>query len=81
MTITLEALLKDGAYELGQFKSAHINALQAGITLKDSAKTPTPYVTCPVRGKPIRPTPEEAIRQPARGSSASRSASPSTQSA
>ena len=63
MTISLEALLKDSAYKLGQFKPAHINALQAGITLKESAKKPTPYVTCLVRGKPVKLTPEEAIRQ------------------
>ena len=47
MTINLGALLKDSAYKLGQFKPAHINALQAGITLKDSDQKPTPYVTCP----------------------------------
>ena len=63
MTITLEALLKDSAYKLGQFKPAHINALQASITLKEAAKKPTPYVTCLVRGKPVKLTPEEAIRQ------------------
>ncbi|AEB83367.1 type I restriction enzyme HsdR N-terminal domain-containing protein [Alicycliphilus denitrificans] len=63
MTITLEALLKDSAYKLGQFKPAHINALQAAISLKDTAKKLTPYVTCLVRGKPVKLTPEEAVRQ------------------
>ena len=63
MTISLEVLLKDSSYKLSQFKPAHINALQAAITLKDASKKPAPYVTCPVRGKPIKLTPEEAIRQ------------------
>jgi type I restriction enzyme M protein len=63
MTITLEALLKDSAYKLGQFTPAHINALQSAITVKDAGKKPTPYVNCLVRGKPIKLTPEEAIRQ------------------
>ena len=63
MTLSLEVFLKDSAYMLGQFKPAHINALQAAITLKDASKKPTPYVACLVRGKPIKLTPEEAIRQ------------------
>lgn len=63
MTITLEALLKDSAYKLGQFTPAHINALQSAITVKDAGKKPTPYVNCLVRGKPIKLTAEEAVRQ------------------
>ena len=46
MTISLEVLLKDSAYKLGQFKPAHINALQAAITLKDASEKPTPYLAC-----------------------------------
>lgn len=63
MTITLTSLLKDSAYRLDQFQSQHIAALEACITLKQSGKTTAPYVTCLVRGKPIKLTPEEAIRQ------------------
>ena len=63
MTTILADLLKDSAYRLDQFKPEHIAALEAGITLKDSGKTTAPYVTCLVRGKPIKLTPEEAVRQ------------------
>ena len=63
MTITIAELLKDSAYKLGQFKPEQIAALEAAITIKDSGKKPAPYVTCLVRGKPIRLTPEEAVRQ------------------
>lgn len=63
MTITLAELLKDSAYKLSQFMPEQIAALEASISLKDSGKKPTPYVTCLVRGKPIKLTPEEAIRQ------------------
>ena len=56
MTIPLDVLLRDSAYKLDQFKPAHINALQASITIKDAAKKPAPYVTCLVRGKPIKLT-------------------------
>lgn len=37
--------------------------MEAAITVKDAGKNPAPYVTCLVRGKPIRLTPEEAVRQ------------------
>lgn len=63
MTITLAKLLKDSAYKLIQFKPEQIKALEATITLKDAARKPAPYVTCLVRGKPIKLTPEEAVRQ------------------
>ncbi|KAF0156205.1 MAG: N-6 DNA methylase [Syntrophaceae bacterium] len=63
MKLTLVELLKDSAYKLTQFRPAQIQALEARITMKDSGKNPTPYVSCLVRGKPIKLTPEEAIRQ------------------
>ncbi len=63
MTITLSDLLKDSAYQLDQFKPEHIAALETGITLKESGKITAPYTNCLVRGKPIKLTPEEAIRQ------------------
>lgn len=61
--IKLSDLLRDSAYKLTQFKSAQIKVLEANITMKDTGKNPTPYVTCLVRGKPIKLTPEEAVRQ------------------
>jgi type I restriction enzyme M protein len=63
MTVTLAELLKDSAYKLTQFKTAQIEALEASITMKDAGKNIAPYVTCLVRGKPIKVTPEEAVRQ------------------
>ncbi len=63
MTISLAELLKDSAYRLNQFKPAQISALEAAITVRDAAKKATPYVTCLARGKPIKVTPEEAVRQ------------------
>lgn len=56
-------LLKDSAYKLGQFKPVQIAALESSITLKESGKKTAPYVTCLVRGKSIKLTPEEAVRQ------------------
>lgn len=63
MTATLTDLLKESAYRLNQFKPEHITALEAKISIKESDRVSTPYVTCLVRGKPIRLTPEEAVRQ------------------
>lgn len=61
--MTLAELLKDSAYKLTQFKTAQIKSLEKSISIKDSGKNPAPYVSCIVRGKPIKLTPEEAIRQ------------------
>jgi type I restriction enzyme M protein len=63
MTVTIAELLKDSAYSISQFKTEQIRALESTITLKESGKKFAPYVTCLVRGKPIRLTPEEAVRQ------------------
>ena len=59
----LEPLLKGSAYKLTQFKPEHISLLESRITAKDADKKSALYVTCLVRGKPIRLTPEEAVRQ------------------
>ncbi len=63
MTTHLADLLKDSAYRLDQFKPEQIAKLESAISLKDSGKKAAPYVTCIVRGKPIKLTPEEAVRQ------------------
>lgn len=63
MTYTLAELLKDTAYKLTQFKPAQIQALEESISMKNTGKNTLPYVNCLVRGKPIRLTPEEAVRQ------------------
>ena len=62
MTVLAE-LLHDSAYKLSQFKPGQIAALEATITFSESGKRTTPHVTCLVRGKPIKLTPEEAVRQ------------------
>lgn len=61
--MTLAELLKDSAYKLSQFQESKIADLEASISLKETKTGMAPYVTCLVRGKPIKLTPEEAIRQ------------------
>jgi len=63
MTITLNEFLKDTGYKLTQFKAAQIKAFEESITVKETDKKPVFYVHCLVRGKPIKLTPEEVIRQ------------------
>ena len=63
MTTHLAELLKDSAYRLDQFKPELIDKLESAISLKESGKKIAPYVSCMVRGKPIKLTPEEAVRQ------------------
>ena len=59
----LAALLKDSTYKLTQFQPDHIEKLESRIFYKEVRKQQVPYVECLVRGKPIKLTPEEAIRQ------------------
>ena len=61
--IKLSDLLRDSAYKLTQFKPSQIQALETSITEKETSKALVPYVTCLVRGKPVRLTPEETVRQ------------------
>jgi type I restriction enzyme M protein len=63
MTTHLIQLLKDSNYKLTQFKQHQIDALEKRITINEAGKKPAPYVECLVRGKPIKLTPEEAVRQ------------------
>jgi hypothetical protein len=58
---TLQALLKDSPYKLTQFSPEKIQTLEGRIGTV-SGKSGV-YVTCLVRGKPIKLTPEEAVRQ------------------
>lgn len=63
MTLKLNELLKDSNYKLNQFKQNQIAALESRITVNESGKKPLPYINCLIRKKPIRLTPEEAVRQ------------------
>ena len=60
---TIAEILKDSAYKLGQFRPEQIKALESAITLKESGQKAAAYATCLVRGKPVKLTPEEAVRQ------------------
>lgn len=63
MTLTLNEILKDSAYKLTQFNAAQIQTLENSIKIKEVRDKATPYATCLVRGKEIKLTPEEAVRQ------------------
>ena len=63
MTLTLNEILKDSAYKLTQFSSAQILALENSIIIKEVRDKATPYITCLVRAKDIKLTPEEVVRQ------------------
>jgi type I restriction enzyme M protein len=63
MTLTLNEILKDSAYKLTQLSAAQIQTLENSIMVKEERNKATPYVTCLARGKEIKLTPEEAVRQ------------------
>lgn len=56
-------ILKDSNYRLSQFSENQINRLEQSIIPRESRGVVIPYVTCLVRRKEIKLTPEEAIRQ------------------
>ncbi|GAA4951730.1 N-6 DNA methylase [Algibacter agarivorans] len=62
-TMTLIDILKDSNYKLTQFTAEQITALEDSIFIKEVRGKETPYITCLVRKKDIKLTPEEAVRQ------------------
>lgn len=61
--MNLSDILKDSEYKLSQFKPEEVTWLEQSIFLKSSTKGDVPYIKCLVRGKDIKLTPEEAVRQ------------------
>jgi type I restriction enzyme M protein len=61
--MTLAEHLKDSAYKLTQFSTKQIQELENKIIVKQVRDKATPYIICLVRGKEIKLTHEEIIRQ------------------
>lgn len=62
--MTLSEILKDSNYKLTQFNLPEQFKLEKRIQIKhDNKGNPVPYITCLVRNKDIKLTPEEVIRQ------------------
>jgi type I restriction enzyme M protein len=59
----LAEILKDSNYKLTQFNLVEIQNLEDRIFLKEVRKNKVPYIKCVIRGKEIKLTPEEAVRQ------------------
>ena len=59
----LSDTLKDSNYKLTQFSQEQIAMFEASINIKDNKGKDSAYVTCLVRKKEIKLTPEEAVRQ------------------
>ncbi|MDR2500967.1 MAG: type I restriction enzyme HsdR N-terminal domain-containing protein [Treponema sp.] len=61
--MTLKDLLKNSSYEDALFSEAEKAAVESAVVMKESKSGRTPYIKCPIRGKEIKLTPEEVIRQ------------------
>lgn len=61
--MTLAEFLKDSNYKLTQFSTALIQRFEQSIFLKQVKEKDVPYISCLIRKKDMRLTPEEAIRQ------------------
>ncbi|MEQ8243530.1 type I restriction enzyme HsdR N-terminal domain-containing protein, partial [Fulvivirga sp.] len=56
-------ILKDSNYNLSQFTNEQALILEKAIILKEVRGSQVPYITCLVRKKEIKLTPEEVVRQ------------------
>jgi type I restriction enzyme M protein len=62
--MTLAEILKDSDYRQSQFNLVQIHEFEQKIIVRnDKSGKPVPYITCAIRNKEIRLTPEEAVRQ------------------
>lgn len=61
--ILINELLKNSEYKLTQFNEEQVRILQQRITTEETKGKTISYVTCLVRNKKVRLTPEEVIRQ------------------
>ena len=59
----LSEFLKDSNYKLSQFSDNQIKEFENSIILKEVKGNFIPFINCLVRGKEIKLTPEEAVRQ------------------
>jgi type I restriction enzyme M protein len=61
--MNLANILKDSDYKLSQFTAEEIDSLEQAVILKQTKSGEAPYVSCLIRHKEIRLSPEEIIRQ------------------
>jgi len=61
--MTRTELLKDSNYKLSQFRHGQIQSFEDRITVKETRGKPTASISCWVRNKEIKLTPEGAVRQ------------------
>ena len=61
--MTYQQILKDSNYHLSLFTDAEIKTFESSIIIKDFKGKPAEFVTCLIRGKEIKLTPEEIVRQ------------------
>lgn len=59
----LQEILKDSDYSLKLFDENAIKKLESRIITKDSKGGPLHYIPCLIRGKDVKLTPEEIVRQ------------------
>ncbi len=60
---SLDELFKDSAYKGSLFSDDAIHTIESAIYTKTVKGADVPYIQCLVRGKEIKVTPEEAVRQ------------------
>ena len=59
----IQEILKDSGHSLDLFDENAIKKLESRIITKDSKGGPLHYIPCLIRGKDVKLTPEEIVRQ------------------
>ena len=61
--MTISELLKNTSYDTSMFSDSAIKAIEDNVFLKEVRGKDVPHITCLIRNKPIRLSPEEVVRQ------------------
>ena len=61
--MTISELIKNTSYDTSMFSDSAIKAIEDNVFLKEVRGKDVPHITCLIRNKPIRLSPEEVVRQ------------------
>ena len=61
--MTISEILKNSSYDTSMFSDSSIKAIEENVFMKEVRGKNVPHISCLIRKKPIRLSPEEVIRQ------------------
>ena len=61
--MNISEVLKNTSYDTSMFSDSAIKAIEDNVFLKEVRGKDVPHITCLIRNKPIRLSPEEVVRR------------------